>query len=341
MAAEVLAPPAKAPAALARSWLRGTLAVTAGGFLAAIALAPPANAAPTRALGWLLFTGSSVHVAATGWLFTQREVRAHAARHRFRFVVAPALLLLTAAIAAVALPVAQMSWLLLPFFCWQFFHFQKQNLGMTALAAASHGVPPPRPPERRALMTAGLAGIGGLIARPALLQIKLPSLASALFVPSGLVLAGAVACGSVAVLTRAPAERPAGFCAMYLLSLCFPVPIFCFASPYAALGGMTIAHGLQYLLLVTLVAAGGPGRPATRLAVLGNIALVGGLLLAGASHLHTAGASLRFVFGLYLGVLMTHFVADAGLWRLRDPFPRAFMTARVPYLLRPVDRPPI
>jgi hypothetical protein len=36
---------------------------------------------------------------------------------------------------------------------------------------------------------------------------------------------------------------------------------------------------------------------------------------------------------------MSHFVIDAGLWRLRDSFPRRFLASRVPYLLRPpMDR---
>jgi hypothetical protein len=30
---------------------------------------------------------------------------------------------------------------------------------------------------------------------------------------------------------------------------------------------------------------------------------------------------------------MAHFVIDAGLWRLRDEFPRGFMRSRLPYLL--------
>jgi len=32
-------------------------------------------------------------------------------------------------------------------------------------------------------------------------------------------------------------------------------------------------------------------------------------------------------------------VIDAGLWRLRDSFPRRFLASRMPYLLRPaMDR---
>jgi len=60
-------------------------------------------------------------------------------------------------------------------------------------------------------------------------------------------------------------RRPAGFCATYLISLFFVLPVLVFASPYAAVGGMTAAHGLQYLVLVSLVAGGGSaGRPGAR-----------------------------------------------------------------------------
>jgi hypothetical protein len=126
--------------------------------------------------------------------------------------------------------------------------------------------------------------------------------------------------------------------------------VFAFASPYAAVGGLTIAHGAQYLLLMSLVAAGGgaPRSPggrtarALRLAVLVNLVLIGGAALEVTSHLHDGGRSFRLLYGMYLGVVMAHFVLDAGLWRLRDPFPRRFLARRVPYLLRPaMDRKPI
>jgi hypothetical protein len=32
---------------------------------------------------------------------------------------------------------------------------------------------------------------------------------------------------------------------------------------------------------------------------------------------------------------MAHFVIDAGLWRLREPFARSFLAERVPYLVPP------
>jgi hypothetical protein len=256
--------------------------------------------------------------------------------HPWRFIRVPVLLMIAGAAAAVTLTPAAMTWLLLPFFAWQFFHFAKQNLGMTALAAKTAGAPPLQAAERRALVASGLAGICALMARPALLQLRVDPRLGALFPLSAAAMAGAAAAGVIMLARRAPAQRPRGFCVMYLLGLFFSVPVVVFASPYAAVGGMTIAHGMQYLLLVSLVAAGGPGEAgrALRLAVLCNVALVGGAVLAVTSHLHSGGPAVRLVFGVYLGAVMAHFVVDAGLWRLRDPFPRVFLARRVPYLMR-------
>ena len=74
---------------------------------------------------------------------------------------------------------------------------------------------------------------------------------------------------------------------------------------------------------------------ALSLALLVNIALIGGGMLETASHLHGHAGIARGLYGAYLGVVMAHFVVDAGLWRLRDPFPRRFLASRVPYLVRP------
>jgi hypothetical protein len=327
----------RARAGQARAWLWGTVALSAGAFAGAVVLAPPASAAPIRGLAWLLFLGSSVHVAATGWLYTLPDVRAHVTARPLRYVWIPAGLVVTGAVTAAAASPAAMAWLLLAYFAWQFFHFQKQNLGLAALAASIHRVRPLSRAERRALMGAGGAGILGLLAHPGLLQLRVRPGAGGLFIVAGLLFAAGAGFGVVALVRRPAADRPAGFCVMYLMALLFSLPIFVFRSPYAAVGGMTIGHGFQYLLLVGLVAAG--NRRGTsrwlRLAGFANVALVGGALLSGASHLHGFPPAIRLVFGAYLGVVTAHFVIDAGFWRMRDPFPRAFLARHVPGLAPP------
>jgi hypothetical protein len=331
---------------VARVWLGGTIALTLGAFAVAVALAPPASAPPARALAWLLFVGSSVHVASTGWLYTLPEVRRHAREHAGRLIWLPVALIAGSAAVAAALSPSVMVWCLLPYYAWQFFHFQKQNLGLAALAASSgraargRAGPALRPVERRAIMAAGYAGIAGLITHPGQLQLGINTGLASLYPVAAVAFAVAAAAGLGCVAQRLARGAAFSFGVIFLTSLGFFLPVFVLRSPYAAVGGMTVAHGLQYLLLVTLVAAG--RRPVAgrvvaarvvALALLANIALVGGAVLSAASHLHGAAWAGRLAFGAYLGVVMAHFVIDASVWRLRDPFPRAFLAARVPGLL--------
>jgi hypothetical protein len=308
--------------------------------VATIAMAPTASAPPVTALAWLLFIGSSVHVASTGWLLTLPEVRAHAVQRPLRYRWAPIGLVLAGAATAAVLSPSTLTWFLLPYFAWQFFHFQKQNLGVAALAASSQHVAPLRRTERRALVLAGGAGIAGLMAHPALLQLHIDPRIGVVFDIAFVVFAVAVATGLTALWRRPARDRPPGFSIVYTLSLLFSLPIFVFGSPYAAVGGMTVAHGLQYLFLVGLIA--GTRRGASRRlrgVVVANVALLGGALLSAASHLHSSTPAARLVFGAYLGAVMAHFVIDAGLWRLRDPFPKMFVAHYLPFLVPPGREP--
>jgi hypothetical protein len=334
----------------ARAWLAATLILTLGAAGAAIALAPPAGAPAPEGLAFLLFVGSSVHVASTGWFYTVPEARAHMRRHPARYIWWPLALIAGACAIAATIPRSALYWLLLPYFGWQFFHYQKQNLGLAALSAAARRLMPLSSAERGALIAAGLAGIAGLAGRPSLLQLPIRPLVPALTPVAAIAFAICVAAGTGCLMTRPRSQRPAGFCVVYLTALTFSLPVFVFSSPYAAVAGMTVAHGLQYLLLMTLLAAGseastaagqkagnranrGTGTRTLALAALCNIAFLGGAALSVASDQLSAGPDLRWVYGLFLGVVMAHFVIDAGLWRMRAGFPRAFLRERLPYLL--------
>ena len=320
----------------ARAWVWTTVLVTVAALVCAVALAPSVGTPPIRALTWLLFAGSSVHVASTGWLFTVPAVRAYARHHTLRCLWVPAGLVVLGITAAAAVGPATYRWLLMPFFGWQLWHYQKQNIGVTALAVSAERTAPLQPAERRPLLLAGGSAIAALAARPGLLGLRVAPVAHALFPLAAAAYMVAVAAGLAAIARRSPTRRCTSFCATYLVSLFFVLPVFCMSSPYAAVGGMTVAHGLQYLLLVSLVAgAGRRARPSAlaRLALLANISLIGGAALNWASHMHNAAPPGRLVFGAYVGIVMAHFVIDAGLWRMRDPLAREFVTTHLPYLV--------
>ena len=151
----------------------------------------------------------------------------------------------------------------------------------------------PGPTERRAFSLAGWAGILALASRPALLQLHLDPHLGLLYDGAAALTLVAVCSGVRALLARPRAERPAGYCVVSLTSLGFFAPVFLFHSPYAAVAGMTIAHGLQYLLLVGMMSpaeasggagAGGAGPGGDRVvgvAAFVTIALLGGIALSG------------------------------------------------------------
>ena len=323
-----------------RWWLVATIALTVCPFVAAVGLAPAGSAPAGTALVWLLFVGSSVHVASSAWFYSLAEVRAHMRLHLTRYVRVPVGLVIGTATLTSALSPNATTWLLLAFFAWQFFHFQKQNLGIAALACAAGSAGRLTVWERRALIGTGVGGIAALIGHPELLQLHHIGVSlRALFVVGGCLFSISAAVGVTALIRRPVSGRPTAFTIIYLSSLLFFTPVWLFGSPYAAVAGLTIAHGLQYLLLIGLLAAAPtPGRPAAlNLMILLNIALILGLALNQASHLHGTSALGKALFGAYLGIVMTHFVIDAGLWRLRDNFPRTFLAQRLPYLLQPAS----
>src|SRR5215470_10489675 len=180
---------------VARAWVWTTVLLTAGALVSAVMLAPPANTPPLRALTWLLFVGSSVHVAATGWLFSLPAVRAYAGRHAVRCLWVPVGLVVLGVTAAAAEGPATFRWLLMPFFGWQIWHYQKQNIGVTVLAASAERVSPLIPAERRPLLLAGASAIAALAARPGLLGLRVTPVANALIPLAGLAYAIAVAAG--------------------------------------------------------------------------------------------------------------------------------------------------
>ena len=246
-------------------------------------------------------------------------------------------LVATGSVLAAAVPPVRFAWLLLAFFAWQFWHFHRQNVGLVALAALSSGVGPLARAERRALGMVSCAGIAALATHPQLLQLSVDPRIGWLWPLTFAAFVIGAAIGVVALGLRRPGRRPVGFCALYVTSVLFWLPVWVFASPYAAVGGLTVAHGLQYLLLAGLVATGdrrGVDRLAGVMSMLA-VALVVGAALSVGSHLHAAGASTRWLYGVYLGVVMTHFVVDGAIWRLRDPATRNFLSARVPFLVPP------
>jgi hypothetical protein len=272
-------------------------------------------------IGVLVVVAYAGHVAVTGWLWTVPDVRQTVRTHPVRLVGAPVALVLVAAVFALVLPGPLLGYALLGFFGWQFNHFQRQNLGLVQLIATKWVVDPLTHGERRLIALVGWCGIGGLIARPWLLGVPTvgfpPFVAGPLF---GVAITAYTTCTIAASTVAIRRRRSPPVAAAYLTAVLFVAPLFIFQTAQAAVAGMVVAHGLQYLWMVRCrsrqarVTASRTGWHST-LAVIA-LAIVGGSSLEAISEVHSAQSSgLRILYGVYFGVVMAHFVIDGTLWR--------------------------
>ena len=80
---------------------------------------------------------------------------------------------------------------------------------------------------------------------------------------------------------------------------------------------------------MSYVAGAPPPMRAINFGKLIALAGVGGFLLYTlATNNPMFGAWGKTLYGAYLGIVMWHFVLDAGVWKLSQPFQRGYMSAR-------------
>lgn len=287
-------------------------------FVPMVAHAVPEGSPTLYVYGIILFLSTNFHVASTGWFFTDRQMRGHLGSHPVRYAVAP--------LAVIAACAAGFQWLgplvadgiAMVFVGWLLWHYQKQNLGLLSFVAAGSDGAPLSVWERRTLTLTAVAGIAGVfnatqvapayVAREAGLLHEFGALLY-LLVPLSAAIAIA---GSASLRTN----RLRLF--FFVLGAAFYVPVYVFSDPVSAITGSATAHGLQYLVFMGTVS--GSGQRSLK-PVLVMLAIAGGGALA-LDYAADAGGLLK---GLFVGGVMAHFIIDAGIWRLREPFQRGYM----------------
>jgi hypothetical protein len=122
---------------------------------------------------------------------------------------------------------------------------------------------------------------------------------------------------------------------MLLVLMLFYFPLFLFEDTLSAVSTYAIAHGLQYLVFMGYVARVPAASGTRRIAALVSFALLGGSVLVALQHPGYFGDYRQAVYGAYLGLVMWHFLLDAGMWRLSEPFQRKYMAERFVFLQAP------
>jgi hypothetical protein len=257
------------------------------------------------------------HVASTAYLYADRGFWPLIRQNWARFVFFPALAVLVWG-GAYRLGPAAAGVTKLIFFVWLLYHYQRQNYGVIAFAAQDRKLGP-LPKGVQAILNLSVAGgICTMLARPDLLAQPIFRVAGI-----GLFAAATVVLGHLLMTNRRIATDPlvAGFTvlgwAFFLPTLMSRDLLVCF-TPFA------IAHGAQYLLFVAVI-SGGSGLK------------WGGPVIMGATTFGTWWLFTRLLglpggAAMLNGITIGHFVADAKIWRMREPMQRQLIRQRFGFL---------
>lgn len=286
--------------------------------------------------GLVTFLGGPAHVSLTAWFYADPVARAHFREHPLRYLWTPIALIVGATgIYVIFGPSLQTASLNLGYTIWLLWHYQRQNWGIHSFVSRVTSGEPASPLEGWILR---LAVIGGLLAGVEVLDFGFGTAVSRYKHESfrvGLAVTALVPLLIVVALVRTPAlRRSPGRLAFLCVAGSFFVPVFLFDDNPSAFLTFALAHGLQYLVFMSYVANDG-GRDGARpgfATLVASIFTLGVLLSVGGDHALLKEMNWLPLQGLVLGVTMAHFVVDAGIWRLRDEFPRRYMSRAFPFL---------
>lgn len=303
----------------------------------------------------LLFVGG-LHVASTLILYLDKEFLRLVRAEPGRYIYLPiAFILASGTIFTFASPASQLGAYVL-FWGWQTYHYGRQNVGVYSFASIARGWRP-HPLERRALQLTVACAICGTfkITSQFLDRDAAPGVLHAIF--DTLYRLGALGFVGVVVFSlyaffKRGNEISVGKAVCFFTLVLFFGPMFLSHNVDVAFFSYAIAHGTQYLVFMAALSFGLGARDGRRgvssaMIAVAAFMLVIGIVGASATQLKSlavvtttpaAPALLDFLAGISLGLTVSHFVIDAGAWRLSRPSVRQYVTRRFAFLFEPAAR---
>lgn len=301
--------------------------------------------AGTRTL--LLFLGTA-HVPATLFFYIDKDFSEIIRNHKARYIYFPIILTLaTGLLFAFASTVVQ-AYILLMYWSWQAFHYGRQNTGIYSFVSIAQRGAAPSNYEKLVIDLGTWCGIIGTF--KILGSGVAPSYLHPLFDTLywlGTFAFVLVLIASIVVYAQNFKRTTPLLTIFYFTLVCFFLPVFLSANVNIAFFSYAIAHGVQYILFMTVVSLNfDPHASAKRMQV-GNalklflLTLIVGFVFYRAADLKTlelitARTTLMrvvdFIIGAVLGATMAHFVVDAGAWRLSQSLQRMYIGKRFAFV---------
>lgn len=301
--------------------------------------------AGTRTL--LLFLGTA-HVPATLFFYVDKDFSEIIRKHKARYIYFPILLTIATGILFAFASTVVQAYILLMYWSWQAFHYGRQNLGIYSFVSIAQRSAAPSKYEKLVIDLGTWCGIVGTFkilgsgVAPKYLHGLFDTLYWAGTFAFVLVLIASV------IIYAQNVKRTTPLLTIYYFTLvCFFLPVFLSTNINVAFFSYAIAHGVQYILFMSVVSLDlDPHAPAKQMQIGHAVKLLLLTLVVGfvffragdlkAVELITAHATLMrvvdFIIGAVLGATMAHFVVDAGAWRLSQTLQRVYISKRFAFV---------
>lgn len=267
------------------------------------------------------------HVASTGSMYVDPEMRPLLRSEPKRLVLVPAGVLVAGTMVTVFGPAALIELTLGGLAVWTVHHFTKQNAGVVAFACKARGAERLSSLERRLMTCTTVAAV--LALTPLIRPFGTPIVNLPILRTVGVLGLLGLAAVLAVVGHRGDPVRAATLagCAVFYW------PLFLCSSTFAATAAYSCAHGLQYLVMCSHARHGREGNGGTaQLRRFLLFAVAGGAAFYWLTLQFPGATSHPWAFGLYQGIVVVHFLSDGMFWRLSEPFQRGYMQKRFAFL---------
>jgi hypothetical protein len=273
-----------------------------------------------------------MHVAATSFFYFDGEFRAVMRESPLRCFWSVGLVPLAIVVLGLSGTALIGAWAYLAIFVfhnvWLFYHYQRQNFGLISFVSTNVGCGRLSPRVNTTLNLAALGGIIALLGTPGFYPDKegiVTAEAYQAMRTGGTAIYVLSLCMLIWVFWREPRLREnAWLSGALVLGMGFFLPAVVFQSVALSFLPYAIAHGAQYIFMMSVVS----GRSSRGWMALLTMAALG-VSLGSVLNMMTPWPLILIVTGL----TQVHFLVDAKVWRLREPRQRAIMNERFDFLL--------
>jgi len=288
-------------------------------------------------------------VPATLFFYTDKEFAGIVRSRPARYIYFPLLLTIATGLLVAFSGSTTQAFVFLTFWGWQAFHYGRQNVGVYAFVSIAEKGRPASKLEKLAIDAGTVCGILGTfkilgwIISPGYLHGTLD-----LLFQLGKFGFLVVAAFSLGVYLKNFRETTLLKTVFYFSLVFFFLPIWLSDSINFTFLSYAIAHGLQYIVFMSVVSLNARSDavadrfPFRSVAMFLLFLFIVGFVFYRAEDLRAFDVvrnspaltrSVDFLVGAILGATMAHFVIDAGAWRLSKVAQRAYMSKRFGFLL--------